>query len=303
MSESRFEIRQAAADSKHHANMVVETDTGRALGGVGHNQNRAWTFPLNTPRDLNVVQEYAFDHPFHNGVFVGQGKIIFQGVEANFWSPWSDWRNPENPVYQHIGTLRYDERPPVEPVGNGHRFTYKTTWLTDEEKPLLDEVRTIDLYDGGDGTICDTVSEKIAAYGPVEFAANKHGSIGVRIQPQLLPYMGAEIVGGLGGELRRGSADEVASGKECDFVAYEAEPHGLWRFGVCLSILTNSASENRQGPWFIRDYGMAMFNATMNDSINIGEGEVWTTALRVVAYDGGITDERARGWIAQGAGK
>ena len=296
MSESGYEVRQVRP---HHgfARLVLERSTGRILGGAGHNQHRAYVFPLNTPRGLCVVQEYAFDHPFHNGVFVGQAEIFLNGKVSNYWAPGPDWRRPQNPVFQHIGELRYSEAPQTEPRDNGFRFTYKTVWRGEDREPVLDEVRTIDLYDGGDGTVCDTTSEKIASYGPIEFAANKHGSIGARVQPQLLPAMGGQILGGHGGEIRRGLADEVASGKVCDYVAYEAEQYELGRFGVCLSILTNSATDNRQGPWFIRDYGMAMFNATMTESIHVEQGQAWTAALRVVAYDGPLTDDRARGWI------
>ena len=86
MSESGYEVRQVRP---HHgfARLVLERSTGRILGGAGHNQHRAYVFPLNTPRGLCVVQEYAFDHPFHNGVFVGQAEIFLNGKVSNYWAP------------------------------------------------------------------------------------------------------------------------------------------------------------------------------------------------------------------------
>ena len=81
-------------------------------------------------------------------------------------------------------------------------------------------------------------------------------------------------------------------------MAYEAHPAGLGRFGVSLQILSNSASDCRTGPWFIRDYGMAMFNATMHHEVVVAEGETWEAALRVVAYDGAVSLARARAWEA-----
>ena len=74
-----------------------------------------------------------------------------------------------------------------------------------------------------------------------------------------------------------------------------AEP-GLGRCGVCLMILNNTASENLTGPWFIRDYGMAMFNATMNEDVVVTKGDTWEAALRVAAYDGSISVDRVRSW-------
>ena len=296
MSEttSPFDARQGMAHP-FWGHLVVERATGRILGGAGRNPHRAWAFPLNTPRGLNVIQEYSFDHPFHNGVFVGQGNVIKGGRTTNFWSPSPDFRQEANAVFHHLGDLRYSDPPRVEPHASGVRFTFETTWRDETGEPVLDEVRTIDIRAAKDATVCDVTSRKAAAHGPLEFGVTKYGTIGARVQPQLLPPFGGQILAGDGGNIRRGR-DDIASTKPCDWVAYESEPPGLWRFGLCLRILDNTASPDRRGPWFIRDYGMAMFNATMKDAIKLEQGQVWTTALRVVAYDGPLTIERAAAW-------
>jgi len=61
-------------------------------------------------------------------------------------------------------------------------------------------------------------SLKTAAYGPAEFARSKFGSIGVRVEPRLLPALGGQVVSCLDGNLRGGTADEVANAKQCDAV-------------------------------------------------------------------------------------
>ena len=300
-TDNAFEIRRAG-DNDALGNMVMEKVTGRLLGGVGHNDLRAWCYPLNTPRGLGVTQEYAFDHQFHNGVFVAQARVVRGGVLSNFWVVHPDWRSPDSHVYNHLGQIRYRERADITPLETGYRFTYRSTWNGCDGAPVLDEVRHFDLYATDDATVCDVTSRKTAAYGELRFEANKHGSIGVRVQPQLLPPFGGEMVAGTGTELQRGLADEVAFGKERDFVAYEAQVAGLGRFGVCLQVLSNSAGDCHTGPWFIRDYGMAMFNATMNDEVVVAEGETWEAALRVVAYDGAVSAARARAWEAAQCG-
>ena len=297
MGANGYELRQAMPhDEMGH--LVVESSSGRLLAGVGSNDHRAWCYPLNTPRGVGVVQEYAFDHAFHNGVFVGQAQIVLDGVLSNYWVIHPDWRSTDNHVYQDLGELRYQGRPQATALEHGYRFTYRTTWTGKDGRPALDEVRHFDIHAVADATICDLSSAKSAAYGPLTFRANKHGSIGARVQPQLLPALGGEILGIHDGQIERGIADEVANAKACDFVAYEAAPAGLGTFGACLIVLANSASPRRDGPWFIRDYGMAMFNATMEEDLAVAEGDTWSAALRVVAYDGALTVERASAWAA-----
>jgi hypothetical protein len=157
------------------------------------------------------------------------------------------------------------------------------------------------VYAGDDATICDVFTTKTAAHGPLEYPSSKHGTIGVRVQPQLLPFMGGEILGGQGETIKRGRAEEAASGQPCDFVAYEVDAPGLGRYGVCLLVLENTAASDHRGPWFIRDYGMAMFNASMQDTIKTAAGESWTAGLRVVAYDGALTTERVGAWRSVGS--
>src|SRR5688500_13898876 len=55
--------------------MVVERATGRFLGAFGTSFYRSWVFPLYTPSGLTVLQEFAYDHPFHNGLFVAQHPV------------------------------------------------------------------------------------------------------------------------------------------------------------------------------------------------------------------------------------
>ena len=276
---------------------VFDKDTRRILGAVGNDHTRAWVYPLLTPRGISVTQESPFDHPFHQGIFVGQGKVLARGRVANFWSPYYDFRQPNNPMYQHLGTLRYAEPPEVAESPNGYTFTYKTVWLDAEGEPLLDERRVIRLYEGGDATLCELESTKSSSYVDVVYAANKHGSIGARVQPQLLPAFGGFVLALTDGHLARGSADEVAHGKACDVVAYEADIPVLGAAGLALKVLTNSHSPNRRGPWFVRDYGLVMFNPTMDSDVAVPRGDSWTTSLRVAAYDGSLTPERSRVWF------
>ena len=263
--------------------MVIESASGRCLGGFGSNTQRSWVFPFYTPSGHTVIQEYAFDHPFHNGFFVGQSPVIVGGREGQFWHYAGFKPRPLG------GRVEAPKTPDIEPHEHGIRFRLKNVWLDENEEPLIDEVRIVNFHKAPDATICDMTSEKIATYGIVDYPQTKFGSIGIRVEPRLLPVTGGIV---LADNNRVGGVDVVHE-DESDFVAYENELSGHGRFGVMMHILDEGVS----GPWFIRGYGMALFNPTWTQSISTPEGKSWKVSLRIAAYDSGLTEGRARNWI------
>jgi hypothetical protein len=273
----------------------VTTDD-RVLGAYGTSFWRSWVYPFYTPAGYTVVENNPFDHPFHNGIFVGQNPVRVGDREGNFWGL-PVRRNHDDPVaVRKTGRMDPQGAPVAEVTAAGVRFTLKSIWRDDQEQPMLDEVRTVVLRALPDANLCDMTSRKTAAYGAAEFPQTKFGSLCLRVEPRLLSALGGQVIGCLDGELRRGAADDVANTKVCDAVAYENDVPGLGVHGVCLMILDNSASPDRRGPWFIRDYGLATVNATQRESIHVPAGGDWTVTLRVVAYDGALTGERLTAW-------
>ena len=299
MADARYEVKV-----NERTNMVAEAGTGRCLGAAGANFYDAWVFPLYTPAGRTVVREFPFDHPFHNGFFVGQHPVQVGERVGNFWAspPRRGW---DDSIFVNVGRVDAPKEPETEISDAAVRFTFRNVWRDEHDEPLIDEVRTVTFRSTDDATICDMTSEKIAAYGAVEYPQTKFGSIGVRVEPRLLPPLGGVVLADGG---RRGRAEITHEG-ESDFVAYEnagpavptqcahqgkLQPVPKERaFGALLHIL----DEGVRGPWFIRDYGMAMYNPTWTQSISTPAGESWTVGLRVVAYDGALTDDRTERWL------
>jgi hypothetical protein len=269
--------------------MVVERETGRCLGALGSNFYRPWVFPLYTPSGQTVIQEFPFDHPFHTGAFVGQNPVVHNGRSSNFWAmpPQRSW---DDALFEHVGRIDAGTEPTINPHASGVEFSLSCVWLDETESPVLDEVRTADLYVADGATVCDLTSRKTAAYGPIGFPQTKFGSIGIRVEPRLLPPLGGVVIAD---KARRGTADVVHE-RDSAYVAYEGALPGGSRFGVALSILEPAVS----GPWFVRDYGMAIYNPTWRESIEVAAGQSWTVALRIIAYDGELTEERVQRWLA-----
>lgn len=269
--------------------MVVERATGRCLGGFGSNFYRPWVFPLYTPAGQSVVQEFAFDHPFHNGFFVGQHPVVVGARRGNFWAV-PPRRSSDDHLFHEVGRVDTPPAPDVQPLPRGMRFSLAGIWRDEHEAPMLDEIRVVDFAAEPEATICEMTSRKVAAYGSVQYPQTKFGSIGVRVEPRLLPALGGDV---LADRERRGLA-EVVHEQESTFVAYENAVAGHGHVGIFLTILDPGV----RGPWFVRDYGMAVYNPTWAGPITTPAGESWTVALRVVAYDGRLTPERVARWLA-----
>ena len=282
MEGGRFQV-----VTNEQTHMVVEAEGGRCLGGYGASYYRPWVAPLYTPSGLSVLHEFPHDHPFHNGVFVAQSPVVAGQREANFWAlPMPRW--PGDEFCTRVGRVDCSEPASAEPHERGVRFTQRAIWRNDGEGPVFDEVRTVDLLAIEDATVCDVVSRRTAAFGRVLCPKTKFGSVGMRVEVRLLPPLGGAVLADAG---RRGTAEAVCGG-ESDFVAYENSLSGGGVFGVFLTVM----DEGARGPWFVRDYGLAMYNPTWSHPITLPAGGTWTVSLRVVAYDGPLTDERAARW-------
>jgi hypothetical protein len=266
--------------------LVVDTDTGRCLGGVGANFYRPFVFPFYTPAGHTVIQEFAFDHPFHNGIFVGQAPVKVGYREAWFWGA-PPRRSFTDRLFENLGRMETEKELDISPHADGVKIVQKIIWRDANENSLVDEIRTVNLYSAPDGTVCDMTSEKIANYGVVEYPQTKYGSIGMRVEPRLLPIMGGVVIGD---NDRRGKVDALQG--VSDYVAYQNHLPGHGDFGVFMTIL----EEGIRGPWFIRDYGMALYNPTQTGPVSTPANGTWKIGLRFVAYDGELTADRADRW-------
>ncbi len=142
--------------------MAVERESGRCLGGVGSNFYRPWVFPLYTPGGFTVIQEFAFDHPFHNGFFVAQHPVIVGERQANFWAM-PPRRSHDDAIFTKVGRIDAPKTPKIEPHDQGVQFTLENIWRDSNEEPIINEIRTVNLYATDDATVCDMTSQKIAA--------------------------------------------------------------------------------------------------------------------------------------------
>ena len=89
-----------------------------------------------------MVENSPFDHPFHNGIFVGQNPVRVGEREGNFWAlPVK--RSHDDHIMKKMGRMDPQGEPAAEVTDAGVRFTLKSIWRDEQEQPLIDEERTV----------------------------------------------------------------------------------------------------------------------------------------------------------------
>lgn len=269
--------------------LVVNSETGVAVGGIGYGHHRPWVFPFYAPSGRTVVQAFPHAHPWHNGIFAGQDPVVCGGRTGNFWAV-PPVRRDGDPIFKNVGRVEVQGEVEAHSIRHGLEFRLACRWLDEHAAPVLSEDRTVRLVECEDAHLCEIISTRRAAYGPVRFPQTKFGGLGLRAEPLLSPDAGAVVIAD---DDRRGSVGIVHEG-DSEYVAFEADRPSSQggALGVCAMIRDSGL----RGPWFVREFGMLMYNPTWRGEIELPVGETWTLSLLVAAYDGPLTDQRARRW-------
>lgn len=271
-------IRHTPGPDNPSAYLIKDTRTGQFLGGFGSNFYRSWVFPLLTPSGQCVIQEFPYDHPFHNGLFVAQYPVVMENKEGNFWTM-PPRRSPTDATYKSIGRMDPQGEPTIECLEDRVVLTLQSLWRDENEVPLLKEIRRVEFRSGQSATVCTMTSIKVADFGSIHFPATKYGAIGARVAPRLLPSCGGVISGD---NNRRGSSTIFESERNSSYVIFESERSNARSHG--LALLPGRGTPN--GPWFVRDYGLAMLNPTMEATITLAPKESWSIGIQAIAFDG-----------------
>jgi hypothetical protein len=166
--------------------LVTRYDTG--IGAPkGSEPAKPIFWPVNAPGGVPLTRNYpppegqAKDHPHQKSAWFCHGDVIPEGLD--FKSPiknvagvdfWSEAKGH--------GTIWCANAGPKEGVTNATNIITKNQWLTPERTKIMDETRTIRLYDLGKKARLIVVNIDLhASVCPVTFADTKEGAFGIRI--------------------------------------------------------------------------------------------------------------------------
>lgn len=242
---------------------------------------RPFLWPVHGPDQKRLTRAFPMeevageelDHKHHRSLWTAYG-------EVNGADDWSE-------EYGHavIRHQQFDSKS-EGPVYAG--FTAINIWYSNTEKPLLNEIRTVRLFNAGpDFRLLDYSVHLMAAYGPVEFGDTKEaGIISFRVASSMDGVRGGVIENAQGGK-----GEKACWGKRSDWCDYSGLVDGD-TYGI--AVLNHPANTNGAPRWHARDYGLMTSNPFANGSFTggdltpfkLGQGERADFRYRVVLHRG-----------------
>ena len=208
-------------------------------------------FPVFAPGDVEVTsdqyslkeREPKTDHPHHQSLWVAQGDV--NGVDH--WSLGKDGKGTTSAKQRHIKFTS---------VGDD-RFVEQLVWDDNNQKPMLNEIRTVKFIVYPDGSRgIDITSAFTPAEGSVTFGDTKEsGLMAVRMATSIAKHATITQSTGKGGE--GVAAEKETWGKPADWCDESGDIDGK-PFGVAIF----DAPSNPRHParWHVRAYGLMSSN-------------------------------------------
>lgn len=251
--------------------LAFDEARGVPVAGIGHHFFRPWLFPLYTPSGQQVLQEFAFDHPFHNGCFLGWSPVRVNGVDHNFWAT-PPQRSQPDPMMERLGRQRLEGEIRTAREGDNLVATLSVAWDAHDGTPLLAEERVFTVCAGEQAHTVHVQSSLRPVAGEVQLPVTKFAGLGVRLDPRLTQAAGAVFYGDAG----RGDAG-LLHGQLSSFVGVDAR-HGAHRFGLRIS-------SGQALPWFVRGYGLVLLNPVTASAHRLRVGEELRQDITLVTFD------------------
>ena len=248
---------------------------------------RPFFYPVLGPGRKSVTRNYPMkdvagedkDHPHHRSFWTAYGDV--NGVD--------DWSQEAN--HGFIKHLKFTDKQQGKAFGG---FTATALWSGPDGKELLDERRTIKVYNAGaDRRLLDYDVELTATYGDVHYGDTKEGGI-------LAFRVASTMDGSKGGRLENsvgGIGEKQVWGKRAAWLDYSGAVEGGEILGI--GMMDHPGNPNHPCYWHARDYGLVGTNSFAKnsfqkelpkDGFTQKKGEKLHFKYRVVIHRGGAKE-------------
>ncbi len=248
---------------------AVDFKIGNALVSryhVGANVAKPYLWPLNAPGDIPVTRAWPLekgapkettDHVHQKSVWFCHGDVIADGVPVKQkikgvegFDFWTENANAGKIVCVEVG----------EPKNGAKEASISTRneWQVPGGMKILDETRVIHLHElSGGGRLFVFDIDLFASVCPITFGDTKEGSMGVRVNDELIVKNGGHFINAEGKIVDKKSIlDAPIWGNPSDWVDYTGQIGGKTA-GVAVF---DDPNNKPRADWHARAYGLLAAN-------------------------------------------
>jgi hypothetical protein len=308
--KAQFEVRPAQNSGKvtlkeagEHALSIMLPEGLFTTYNFAPQAARPFFYPVIGPEDKRVTRDFPMkdvteekeakdqDHPHHRSLWTAFD-------EVNGTDNWSEMPNHGFTKHQ-----KFDSR--MEgPVFGG--FTASAVWTSKEGKPILDERRSIRVYNvGPKRRLLDYDVALTASYEDIEYGDTKEGGIlAVRVFHTMKEKEGGRMTNSEGA-----SGEDAVWGKRAAWLDYSGPVQGQV---LGIAMMDHPGNPNHPCRWHARSYGLVGTNPFSTGAFEKGaaetpyhqkKGQTLQFRYRVLIHGGdtkeGRVDEAYHAWIQQ----
>lgn len=264
--------------------LTVKKDGELVTRYVVKSGNKPILWPIIGPTGKEMTRAYPMrevtgekhDHVHHRSLWFTHGSV--NGV--SFWEEVNPKHAPGETVHREFVAAEGGEQA---------KIVARTDWQSPEGKKLMEDERTITLFDRDGVRIIDFDITLRATEGDVQFGETKEGSFGVRVPTSM------DVDSKQGGKIEssEGKTDAEAWGQPASWVDYHGPVDGEH---LGIAILNHPKSFRYPTRWHVRTYGLFAANPwgtkdftggqETGGEFTLPQGESITLRYRVVLHQG-----------------
>ncbi len=259
---------------------------GRPVLSLTQGRQRAYVFPLYTPRGFAVTTESPADHPHHNSFWIAADHIHCQ-------MPAADNRSEEY-TYNFYVDETFQGRAPgriivldtsSEPAGDNAILVRQSLawrgpieWAAPEGRVAATETRTLRIAAEPDAYVVDVESRLAAGDWDFVIGPTRHSYFNVRVAELIAAASGGSVIDDAG---RSGGA--AITGSAARWVDYSGHVGGGNRAGVAVF---PDPRDHADISWFVTDWGVVTVGPFRKQGRRVNQGEAVTMRYRAIVHDG-----------------
>jgi hypothetical protein len=248
-------------------------------------------YPVRSPSGKSMTIQHPDPYPHHRSFWFAD-KVRLEGQrDVNFYGALysaKDRGNPKPPFADHVRHVEFASDGTARGADQRTVIT-KLVWEMDQDKPVLDELRSMRVVALGEGEyFLDFTFTVTASHGEVTFTsdATHYAWPYIRMCPEFSVEQGGTIVNSEGGVNQAGT-----NGEEAKWVDYTNTIEGATE-GLAVFSHTDNAQPHR---WLTRDYGCfgpRRIDAKSGKPFTLKRGESLSRRVGVLVHRGDVKTGR-----------